>query len=63
MLYLTRTTITGVDLAHYGVSRVRDWVSGDCGTIVASFVWWAKFPEKKVLVRSSKSCYSLTMVL
>ena len=32
MLYLTCTTITSVDLAHYGVSRVKDWVSGDCGT-------------------------------
>ena len=34
MLYLTCTTITSVDLAHYGVSRVKDWVSGDCGTIL-----------------------------
>ena len=32
MLYLTCTTITSVDLAHYGISRVKDWVSGDCGT-------------------------------
>ena len=32
VLYLTCTTITSVDLAHYGVSRVKDWVSGDCGT-------------------------------
>ena len=32
MLYLTCTTITSVDLAHYGVSRVKDWVSVDCGT-------------------------------
>ena len=27
MLYLTCTTITSVDLAHYGVSRAKDWVS------------------------------------
>ena len=33
MLYLTCTTITSVDLAHYGVSRAQDWVSVDCGTI------------------------------
>ena len=33
MLYLTCTTITSVDLAHYGVSRAKDWVSVDCGTI------------------------------
>ena len=32
MLYLTCTTITSVDLAHYGVSHVKNWVSGDCGT-------------------------------
>ena len=32
MLYLTCTTITSVDLAHYGVSRAKDWVSVDCST-------------------------------
>ena len=32
MLYLTCTTITSVDLAHYGVSLANDWVSVDCGT-------------------------------
>ena len=34
MLYLTCTTITSIDLAHYGVSRAKDWVSVKCGTIV-----------------------------
>ena len=32
MLYLTCTMISSVDLAHYGVSRAKDWVSVDCGT-------------------------------
>ena len=32
MHYLTCTTISSVDLAYYGVSRVKDWVSVDCGT-------------------------------
>ena len=32
MLYLTCTTIISVDLAHYGVSRAKVWVSVDCGT-------------------------------
>ena len=32
MLYLTCTTISSVDLAYYGVSRAKDWVSVDCGT-------------------------------
>ena len=36
MLYLTCTTITSVDLVHYGVSRAKDWVSVGCGTM--SFV-------------------------
>ena len=31
MLHRTCTTITSVDLAHYGVSRAKDWVSVDCG--------------------------------
>ena len=33
MLYLTCTTITSVDLAHYGASRAKDWVFVDCGTM------------------------------
>ena len=32
MLCLTCTTITSIDLAHYGVSRAKDWVSVKCGT-------------------------------
>ena len=32
ILYLTCTTITSIDLAHYGVSRAKDWVSVKCGT-------------------------------
>ena len=31
-VYLTCTTIISVDLAHYGVSPAKDWVSVDCGT-------------------------------
>ena len=33
-LYLTCTctTIPSVDLAHYGVSRAKDWLSVNCGT-------------------------------
>ena len=30
--YLTCTMISSVDLAHYRVSRAKDWVSVDCGT-------------------------------
>ena len=33
MLYLTCTTISSVDLAQYGVSPAKDWVSVKCGTI------------------------------
>ena len=28
------TMISSVDLAHYGVSRAKDWVSVDCGTVI-----------------------------
>ena len=31
MLYLICTMISSQDLAHYGVSRAKDWVSVDCG--------------------------------
>ena len=33
MLYLTCTTIFSVDLAQYGLSRAKDWISGNCGTM------------------------------
>ena len=33
MLYLACTTISSVDLAQYGVSLAKDWVSVKCGTI------------------------------
>ena len=32
MLYLICTMISSVDLAQYGVSPAKDWVSVDCGT-------------------------------
>ena len=32
MLYLTCTLISSVNLARYGVSRAKDWVSVYCGT-------------------------------
>ena len=34
MLYLTCTMISCVDLAYHGVSRAKDWVSVECGTII-----------------------------
>ena len=32
MLYFTCTTISSVDLAQYGVSLAKDWVSVEYGT-------------------------------
>ena len=32
MLYLTCTMISYEDLAYYGISRAKDWVSVYCGT-------------------------------
>ena len=45
MLYLTRSTITSVDLAHYRVSRAKDWVSVNCGTrrLLKSLAWAEMF--------------------
>ena len=34
ILYLTCTTITSVDLAHYGVSRAKGWISVGCDTTI-----------------------------
>ena len=39
MLYLTCTTITSIDLAHYGVSRAKDWVSVKCGTSCIIYIF------------------------
>ena len=38
MLYLTCIMISSVDLAHYGVSRAKDWVSVDCGNGIKEFI-------------------------
>ena len=38
MLYLTCTMMSSVDLARYGVSRVKIWVPGDCDTVRFVFV-------------------------
>ena len=37
MLYLTCATISSVDLANYGISRAKDWVSVDCGTSAKAY--------------------------
>ena len=37
MFFLTCTMISSVYLAHYGVSRAKDWVSVDSGTEFVHF--------------------------
>ena len=37
---MTCTMISSVDLAHYGVSRAKDWVSVDCGTNVSVYEYY-----------------------
>ena len=39
MLFLTCTMISIVDLAHYGVSRAKDWISVNCGTRIVGVVF------------------------
>ena len=60
MLYLTCTTITSVDLAHYGVSRAKDWVSVDCGTNynVVCLVPW----QNAISVMSLRHQYDVIVV-
>ena len=43
------TMISSVDLAHYGVSHAKDWVSLDCGTKTIN----------SVLVHDCKDCQIL----
>ena len=48
MLYLTCTTITSVDLAHYGVSRANDWVSVGCDTSYFHETWYNLNHDQKI---------------
>ena len=49
MLHLTCTTITSVDLAHYGVSHGKDWVSVDCRTTLVYRLGGLSLPRKSVV--------------
>ena len=49
MLDLNCTMISSVDLAHYGVSHAKDWVSVNCGTNVG----------KSILIRLRVFCFVL----
>ena len=67
MLYLTCTMISSVDLARYGISRAKDWVSVDCGTspFVVVYYWPVQFasPGKPVIsIRDFISQHSLNKV-
>ena len=37
-LDITCAMISSVDLAHYSVSRAKEWVSLNCGTIICDLV-------------------------
>ena len=61
MLYLPCTMISSVDLAYYGVSRAKDWVSVDCGTrskIVSMTYYVSKCVGKKKLISEGMSVSS-----
>ena len=61
MLYLACTIISSVDLAQYGPSRAKDWVSVDCGTIIIKFS--LKMGEnKRTKIKTEKSArFSVTL--
>ena len=67
MLYLTCTTITSVDLARYGISRAKDWVSVDCGTkllkLLRSFVLVRWTCASAALVELSKTIHVRSLIL
>ena len=50
MLYLTCTMISSVDLAHYGVSHAKDWVSVDCGTNAFVYVFSSRISYTSALI-------------
>ena len=64
MLYLICTMLSSVDLACYGVSRAKDWVSVDCGIsgldmnanevrvikVIIEFIW---HPEQRFMLLES----------
>ena len=55
MLYLTN--VFSVDLAHCEVSRVKDWVSGNCGTsIFNGCMVWIDKSVPKVTDRHHEAC-------
>ena len=56
MLYLTCTTITSLDLAHYEVSRAKDWVSVDCGT---NIFYGSFYQSRLVWYTLAKSRFSI----
>ena len=63
MLYLTCSTITSVDLAHYVVSHAKDWVSVDCGTISCCLTRSLAYLYmlKNIAFQSLKKCQDLLL--
>ena len=55
MFYLTCTTITSVDLAHYGVYRAKDWVSVNCGTNAVTLILISMVPLNNMPNKTSLS--------
>ena len=51
MLYLACTTISSVDLAQYGVSLAKDWVSVECGTNFDGSIYFDQSMETALKLR------------
>ena len=43
--------MSSVDLTHYGLSRVKNWVSGDCGTKTLSYQWITSCHKNRMTIR------------
>ena len=57
MLYLACITISSADLAQYGVSLAKDWVSVKCGTMTFIYIelsiflsFWTQITKKRALL-------------
>ena len=62
MLYLTCTTITSIDLAHYEVSRAKYRVSVDCVTTSEAEIYVDGLYASWPLSIASRNVFSLSFV-
>ena len=63
MLYLTCITITSVDLAHYGGSRAKNWVSVYCSTNFLVIPIYPYFRQGSYILAADETVENLVQCL